>query len=56
MKVAKIAAAPMLRMIGQALADFGAGEAADREHAIAIKISDGTLPVSGEAADDADAG
>ena len=45
MKVAKIAAAPMLRMIGIRLPNSAQAKPPIDSKTIAIKMSDGTLPV-----------
>ena len=46
MKVAKIAAAPMLRMIGMRLPNSAQAKPPIESRTIAIKISDGTVPVA----------
>ena len=50
MKVAKIAAAPMLRMIGIRLPSSAQVKPPIDSSTIAIRMSDGTFPVSAKAA------
>ncbi len=49
MKVAKIAAAPMLRMIGIRLPSSAQVKPPIESSTIAIRMSDGTLPVAAKA-------